>query len=368
MFRCLLHWIKVKVKQSYAAVVMRLFLLRLPIANTQQILHFFRDQNPVLRFATPRLYLKAGRVIAAHYRKKKGVAVNTVGQQAELASLAQSLAYFPAPHFSVTLPSRYVGNIDNNLAAMLLSLYANAILPREFEVLIAVDADDDLGYYAYIKHCFADYLNIRVIVGPAKRGYENLHLINADLSSYMAVSSEAILVISDDTCIHHYLWDLAIRAMTVSHHGKIYMAHSIQNPNAHLLSPLCDESEYLLNLWKIGPRCFHPILSRALIELLRDVTKEKDGWDVFGNTMMSDSFFDILEYILHTHYEQNILLECPNLGRLFPQNVAAHKEGAGWGNSPVVRRALSKLMDKDTLSGMHEIAAHIARALGKESV
>ena len=221
-------------------------------------------------------------------------------------------------------------------------------------------------YFEYIKRIFFDHLNIRIIIGAAKRGYENLHLINSELITHISPSSDAVMVISDDTCVNYYSWDVAILAMTATNYGQAYIAHPIQNANAYNSNPRCPNNVYFFNMWKFGPHCFHPILSRTLIALLMEATKDREEWTIFGNSMLSDSFFEILERELKKTHKRNILLPCPNLGMLFPQNVATHKEGGGWGDSPVIRRGLAKFMRKETFSIVQEIAAHIANSLGKQ--
>jgi hypothetical protein len=222
-----------------------------------------------------------------------------------------------------------------------------------------VDADDDVEYFTFIRMMFRQKLNIRVIVGAPKRGYRNLHLINSDLMSAVAATSGGVLSVSDDTHIAKKYWDIDVLSLVVARQGQVYLAHPIPN---HVAAPFNTPSfsEFLSTLWRLGPRGFHPFLSIKLISRLRELTLGEPGWGIFGNSIMSDSFFDILAFVMSREHGREIIVRMEELGRLFDQSVSEHKEGGLWGDSPAIRDGLAKLYSEKSIATIRRLAASLS--------
>jgi hypothetical protein len=268
---------------------------------------------------------------------------------------------FPPPKFTVALPTRFRNNADHRLFALLFSIYFHAALPDNFEILLAVDIDDDLNYFSFLRKEFQNKLNVRIILGESNRGYRNLHRINAELMSHIAPTSGGVLSLSDDTFISRNYWDVGVLSMIVAKPSQLFMAFPIPNPSA-AASEKFELAEFLSHLYCSGPRSFHPFLSRRLIGELQNLTAHEAGWGVFGNTVMSDSFFDILAFELMKTHAFNVIVPMFSIGCLFKQTLTAHKEGGMWGDSPVIREALRQLYSENSIAFIKEIASALARS------
>lgn len=309
------------------------------------------------KYSHDRILLFVSEIVFQHYHRIKNV---TGG------GISSDDSPFPSPKFSVALPTRKLNNNDHNLPTLLYTMFIHAVCPSEFEVLLAVDEDDDLEYFAFIREVFGQKLNIRMITGAAGRGYGNLHLINSDLSRHMADTSGGILSISDDTRINKKSWDVDLFSLVATRSDEVYISHAIANSHALVNKDMC-LSDFLSHLWEAGPRCFHPFLSSALIKGLRELTHDKSGWGVFGNSIMSDSFFDILAFIMEREYAINIIAPVCCVGYIGEQTISEHKEGGLWGESPVIRTGLSKLYNKTTIAEIKGIAALLSKRMKEAS-
>lgn len=265
---------------------------------------------------------------------------------------------FPAPRFSIVLPTKFSRNADHKLIALLLSLYDNAAFPADFEVLLGVDADDDMNYFRFVREFFREKLQLRIFVGEEHRGYRNLYKINAELALNLAGSSQGILSLSDDTFIDRRCWDVAILSMIASCPDRIYMAHPI--PNIGAQKDRASLPGFLSDLWFFGPRSFHPFLSREFIFALDEATENMSDWTLFGNSVMSDSYFDILTFLLLDRHNLDMVVPMPPIGVLFEQSVTEHKEGGLWGDSPVIRDGLRKLYSAESIRFIISVSDSLA--------
>ncbi|MBY0282020.1 MAG: hypothetical protein K2W94_07695 [Alphaproteobacteria bacterium] len=308
------------------------------------------------------MYKFVSKATLSYYRKNKDShSLDYPTNSENIKKMAEPLAGFPDPIFTVAVPTRMLNNIDHKLPTLLYCLYVNSLVPKNFEILLAVDADDDLEYFFFIQEIFNKKLNIRVIVGGEKRGYRNLHFINGDLMPHRSPTSGGVLSLTDDTCINKHFWDVEIISLVVARPKQIYMAHPI--PNLHcMFKEGMEFSQFLSSLSIFGPRSVLFFLSSEMLKQLDYLTADKSGWCSFGNSVMCDSFFDILSFLTEHEYNTKLIAPMQGIGQLFEQSeLCEHKEGGIFGESPVFSSTFPLLYNIDSLNIIRQMAESLAK-------
>lgn len=299
-------------------------------------------------------------IIHSYYFKKKSN--NFEFDSINISKIGEPFESFPAPTFSVSAATRFVNNIDHKLPTLLYCLFVNALAPMNFEVLLAVDEDDDLTYFKFLQVLFKKKLNIRVIVGETNRGYRNLHHIQSDVMLQRFSSSAGVFSVTDDTCINKKYWDIEMLALVGARPGEIYMAYPV--PNAHATTHNnMDFSQFLAFLAVNGPRGFQFFLSSSLLTELKKLTDDMPGWGIYGNNFLSDSYFDILAFLSAHDYKAPLLVPMNKIGYMFEQSLSDHKEGGLFGDSPVFKSSLPLLYHAETLKIIKKIAKSLAEKI-----
>ena len=197
-------------------------------------------------------------------------------------------------YFTLTSVSRKMGNRDNHIKNMLTSFHERTTNVGNFEILIKIDSDDDLGFYVKVKKKFQG-LNIRFFVTPRGAGYSDLHLSYSFLLDQMQSTSLAWLNVTDDVLFCRNGWDSHVFSLIDEEIPFIVgsqPADRVTKLNGpHPLDPFGRYSYESEN---------YPILSRSVLEGLRIGVPDIKGWTLLGDRFCIDTFVSDLILTIQT--------------------------------------------------------------------
>ena len=218
-----------------------------------------------------------------------------------------------SPKISFVSPMRYGNNDEEHSPDIFFnSLIKNTSNLDDIEVIIAIDADDDLSHFVRLKEKYVDRLkNIKIYVSEVNYGYRNLHLYDKFLYQYLSPSSRMIVDFSDDCKIVMPNWDKHVLEIDASISDNIYFIHTNDfNLEKYVGSIGNDLVKLVWCLQAISPSSYFPIVSRKALEIATNCLnllseEEKAIWAPFANSTFFDCYIDII-----SHLVQGKISEC----------------------------------------------------------
>lgn len=219
---------------------------------------------------------------------------------------------------TLLLPTRKLGNPDNRMETLLSSFEELTEHPERCEILLKVDADDDLSFYYGLKKRFSA-LNLRFFVTPRGRGYADVHRHFAYLADRASPTSKACVFLNDDLKITRRGWDQD--AYELIQGGTVFFAGAI--------SP---DTIGTLNLVGNHPRPHYsyvsdsfPIFSMKLVESLRSASEGLEGWTSLGNLYVLDAFLTSLILLFRQKHGIDIYHQIEKWGTIQPNRIGRLK-------------------------------------------
>lgn len=210
---------------------------------------------------------------------------------------------FPRSKVRISLvgASRCLGNPNHRLAAFLDSVVLNAKDAASVEVLVAIDPDDDVSHFLGLKNLYKSKLNLRIVVGPRRFGYEGLHHYEGLLFDHMAAASRMAFIFADDCIITRGHFDRDLLDVDRRHKSdNIYFVHTNSSNRGPVLGDTAEEPLRLL--WMLqahGPHSHFPVVSKGVIRCAREALEalpagERRRWSPLANAWRSDCYLDVL--------------------------------------------------------------------------
>jgi hypothetical protein len=195
---------------------------------------------------------------------------------------------------------RCMGNPTHRIEKFIDSLLFYAKEINSVEVLLAVDADDDIEHYLQLKRKYAHQFRFRIFVSPVRHGYEKLHLYDKLLLPHMAKNSRMMCDYSDDCTISLKHFDEALLAIDVKYPDNIYFIHTRISNREEFLGDISKQPLYLFwAMQALSPYSYFPIISRGVLEcaskaLVTLPGAKQDNWSPFANSWICDCYIDAI--------------------------------------------------------------------------
>jgi hypothetical protein len=194
--------------------------------------------------------------------------------------------------------TRRKSNPNNKLDLFLGSVIDNAHNISEIEILLAIDPDDDLDYFIWLKNRFKDKCRLLIFITEKRYGYENLHKYDAFLFPNLAPNTRMICDYSDDCRIIKFEFDVTLLTVDASHADNIYFIHTRDIKRENYLG---DASENLQLLYWVmqakEPASYFPIFSKKVLDIAYEYARLNDmnnEWSPVANAWICDCYIDIL--------------------------------------------------------------------------
>ena len=196
-----------------------------------------------------------------------------------------------APKFSVTFGTRFLGNRDHALGDFFKSFLENTEIPDDFEFLIKIDDDDDLGYFWRTRNKYKN-LNIHFLISGRGNGYGDMHIWHDGLTKVRHKSSEFHIILTDDVRFIVKFWDKDLRnriAKKNSSSGIILATPSTYEETVSICGP--NPTTPVPIYWVQGTD--FPIISFKFMSIIEKELFENPikNWTLYGNTFNIDSYF-----------------------------------------------------------------------------
>lgn len=244
------------------------------VANTVEMLWFTREAS----------------------RRFKAAFTTDAGIRRSKTRLMQSDSNPADPMVTIVLPSRKLGNKDNNMIPLLDSFQDMTQNPERFEVLIKVDDDDYLPFFHGVKQRFPK-LNLRFFVSPRLGGYDDIPQFHCDLLEDASPSSQVYIGLSDDGRFSRKGWDQDLFEL-MNREGAFIMGSKPLSSEMSVIGPLPVKPQPAY-YYDCEP---YPAVSMNLIKSLGAATEEIEGWCALGKMPALDMFLASLVHILHDKY------------------------------------------------------------------
>lgn len=218
--------------------------------------------------------------------------------------------------------SRYWGNNNHHLPKVLDKIYENMSDPRHCEILLAIDQEDNLGYYLRLKHSYKDKLRIKFFVFDKPYGYLGIHLYYKTLLEESSSKTRVYGVVSDDSIYNLENFDLKIKEVDESYSDNIYFietnclfsipgvteSHKLKATRNELL-PEINNDPFLSVLCSLRwePSSLFPAFSRgvllAAMEAQRNMPDQvSKDWAYISNGVYIDCYIDYIKSALFYRY------------------------------------------------------------------
>jgi len=253
----------------------------------------------------------------------------------------------------ITFGSRWFGNPDNELSDFMETYLATTRVPSRAELLIKIDDDDDLTYFAEIKEKYGQHVNIRFISTPRGRGYEDMHIWHHDLVRYRNPAAKVHYILTDDAKFERRCWDDELMSILDRRKDTFFIGTACTLDEATTYygpNPVEPVPVY----WIRGDD--YPIYGFDLLESIARKSKEFPGWTEFGNLQLVDQYAGALLEVAWKQFGAN-LHEQINL-------YAARRGGKFcWSHSPVraeIRtRTLTNFFNEVSKNQRYEIVQQV---------
>lgn len=262
----------------------------------------------------------------------------------------------------ITFGSRWIGNPDNQLSEFMDTYLATTRDPSRAELLIKIDEDDYLTYFAEIKEKYGKKINIRFFTTPRGRGYEDMHIWHHDLIQYRNPSAKVHYILTDDAKFELKFWDDELVGIIGRRKDTFFIgtactlheAITYYGPN-----PVVPEPVY----WIRGDD--YPIYGLDLLESIARKSVEFQDWTEFGNLQLVDQYAGALLEVAWKQCGINLHEQI---------NLYATRRGGKfcWSQSPVreeIRtRTLTKFFNEDSKKQRYEIVQQVISDMRNEQM
>ena len=207
---------------------------------------------------------------------------------------------------TITFGSRKFNNPDNNLLNFLNSFLQNTKNIKLIEILIKIDEDDDFLFFYKLKCIFSKSINLRFFITPRGYGYEDMHIWHHQLLSHKSISTKYNYILTDDAFFEILFWDIELFEMIKNRRNSISIFTSCTLEAAitmHGPNPIKPIPIY----WIGGDD--YPIYGIDLLNTIKKITDNIDGWNEFGNTQLLDQYAGSILKILYDKYNLSIHTE-----------------------------------------------------------
>lgn len=224
---------------------------------------------------------------------------------------------------SVIVTSRVDGNINHNLKELLRSLNEHSRDPKDIELLVKFDDDDNMAQEVYEEIMnYPGEVMIKALWGPRNRGYTDIHLGYNQLLTHVASDSKIIIAMADDFRAERD-WDNAL-CNSVKDAGEYFIIHQRKHPVLHVadlsFSPSFNMDE-TLNPFEKGANLYiideAPAWSPALLKICTPGSGTEYPSKFYQRETFPVSFTDAwtlcLEYCLWHNHGINITRFLPDL-------------------------------------------------------
>ncbi len=209
---------------------------------------------------------------------------------------------------TISFGSRQLGNRDNRLDKFCQSFLAMTAKPRQIEIIIKLDVDDDLLFYELIKIRYKDKIHFRFYVSERGRGYADMHIWHDTAFHMRSPSSLALFILTEDAVFIHKHWDAALLAIIRQQKHNYFIgapypveeAITVIGPNPAQPVPI---------YWLVGVE--FPIIGMGLLECLSKAASHYPGWTCYGNLLLIDSFSGDILRGLWKKYQYNLVMQTP---------------------------------------------------------
>jgi hypothetical protein len=194
---------------------------------------------------------------------------------------------------SLMMGCRLKNNTNSKLKNFLTSIVKTAHQIEAIEVMIALDHDDDIDK---IFDILKDFKQLRIVpvLMARNRGYYDLHQKYTKLYEYIAASSRAVMICSDDSFFSRNAWDQDMVTAMQNYQDDLVFYNLFIDRD---LVPALKENTFMWWLFQRNPATIYPAVGRGVIEAIKNTISHDDqGWSSFGNSLMVDSFFEMLRW------------------------------------------------------------------------
>jgi len=238
------------------------------------------------------------------------------------------------PKISLLINSRIEGNANHGLKNLLDDLATKCVDPKNFEVLIKFD-DDDQGFSEeeiWLRDWpDKDKFLVKFIVTPRRRGYADLHCGYADLMPFVSDSSKIIGAVADDMRVVNPGWDKVLIDTALDRRMFIIHPHK---PNESVN----------IDMLEVTNHDESPFWSKQLIYVCQC------NWWIYA----TDAWTTALEYWLNKHGTNITLLTCAGMfQRKFNGDIDSMANKERW----KVRSEMFKFTTTDFFKDMVRIQA-----------
>jgi len=253
----------------------------------------------------------------------------------------------------ITFGSRWIGNPDNQLSGFMDSYLATTRVPSRAELLIKIDHDDYLIYFAEIKEKYGQQLNIRFFTTPRGRGYEDMHIWHRDLIQHRNPSAKVHYILTDDAKFEQKFWDDELVSILGRRKDTFFIGTACTlNEAITYYGP--NPVEPVPIYWIRGDD--YPIYGLDLLQSIARKSVEFHGWTEFGNLQLVDQYAGALLEVAWKQCGTNLHEQI---------NLYATRRGGKfcWSQSPVreeIRtRTLTKFFNEESKNQRYEIIQHV---------
>ena len=275
---------------------------------------------------------------------------------AQLSEISEKLSeknYADGSVIVITFGSRWFGNSDNQLADFLDTYIATTRVPSRVEMLIKIDADDDLNYFMGIKEKYCALVNLRFFTTPRGRGYEDMHIWHHDLIRNRNLAAKVHYILTDDAKFECKNWDDELINIIEKRKDTFFIgtACSLEEATTYYgPNPIEPVPVY----WIRGDD--YPIYGFDLLTSIAGKAKDYPDWNEFGNLQLVDQYAGALLEVAWKQFGVNLHEQI---------NLYAARGGGNfcWSQSPtrteIRTRTLTKFFDELSRTQRKEIIEHV---------
>jgi hypothetical protein len=258
--------------------------------------------------------------------------------------------------------SRRCDNKNSKFESFLQSIERNVKNASTVEVLVAIDADDDIRFYQALEKKYAT-LSLKVVVSPVRHGYLNLQKYYQDLYRIAAETTRVLCGYSDDCQIMMKHFDQKILEVDKAHKDNIYFIHT---RNTYRENYLGDVSENMRLLFWVQqakePASYYPYFSKGVLDAAQAYANEhdfKNEWCPIANSWIVDCYIDILSVYMKKFGVDRIYY-LDNLAKINEDSttVPHHRPYQEFGLSPN-NIGFIKMLSNETQDYMEKLAMYL---------
>lgn len=212
---------------------------------------------------------------------------------------------------TATIACRKKNNRDSVLPVLLESMIALATDIRRVEVVVKIDPDDDIYYFAAIKKKYQASLNIRIFVTDRMGGYPDGHYFHQFLVDQANPASKVWIVLTDDSQIILQGWDDFLMEAYEKGNGFFIggdkdLEKILPNDAVEALEADNLPAHYMAN--------DYPFASFSVLKTIKKAIDDPK-WTHFGDEFCFDCFFSAI--VSKTYFTQgvNLYVQAPKFVR-----------------------------------------------------